>query len=74
MSHVDPALAPRHAHPALFGVLVMPFGLAVGYAQVAVPFLLKQRGLDVSTIATVSALASWPHGWKFLWAPALDAG
>lgn len=74
MSHVDPALAPKHAHPALFGVLVMPFGLAVGYAQVAVPFLLKQRGLDVATIATVSAVSSWPHGWKFLWAPALDAG
>lgn len=64
----------RHLPPPLFGVLVVPFGLAVGYAQVAVPFILKARGLDVPTIAFVSAVSSWPHGWKFLWAPALDAG
>ena len=63
-----------HVHPAVFGVLIVPFGLAVGYAQVAVPFLLKARGMEIGPIATVSALASWPHGWKFVWAPALDAG
>ncbi len=67
-------MAEKHVHPAVFGVLVVPFGLAVGYAQVAVPFLLKARGMEIGAIATVSALASWPHGWKFVWAPALDAG
>jgi MFS family permease len=58
----------------VFGVLVIPFGLAVGYSTVAVPFLLKARGMEIGAIATVTALAGWPHGWKFLWAPALDAG
>jgi MFS family permease len=69
-----PAPGPRHAPPALFGVLVMPFGLAVGYAQVAVPFILHARGVPLETIAGVSALSLLPHGWKFLWAPALDTG
>jgi MFS family permease len=64
----------KHVHPAVFGVLVIPFGLAVGYSTVAVPFLLKARGMEIGAIATVTALAGWPHGWKFLWAPALDAG
>lgn len=66
--------APKHVHPALFGLLVMPFGLAVGYGTVAVPFILRNRGLEMGTIATISALALGPHAWKFLWAPALDAG
>lgn len=55
-------------------VLVVPFGVTVGYAQVAVPFLLGARGVEVAAIGAVSALAQWPHGWKFLWAPVLDAG
>jgi PAT family beta-lactamase induction signal transducer AmpG len=61
-------------HPAFWAVLVLPFGLAVGYAQVAVPFVLRGRGLDMTAIAGISAIASLPHAWKFLWAPALDAG
>ncbi len=52
----------------------MPFGLAVGYAQVTVPFVLGARGLEVVTIAGVSTIAQWPHAWKILWAPALDTG
>src|SRR5262245_31383090 len=66
--------APKHVHPSLFGLLVIPFGLAVGYGTVAVPFILRNRRLDMATIATISALALGPHGWKFFWAPALDTG
>jgi len=52
----------------------MPFGLGVGYAQVAVPYILRLRGLDMAAIAAIASFASLPHAWKFLWAPALDAG
>ena len=55
-------------------VLVIPFGVTVGYAQVAVPYILGARHVSIAAIGAVSALAQWPHGWKFLWAPVLDAG
>ncbi len=61
-------------HPLFWAVLVLPFGLAVGYAQVAVPYVLRLRGLDMAAIAGIASIASLPHAWKFLWAPALDAG
>jgi MFS family permease len=64
----------KHAHPAVFGLLVLPFGLTYGYLQVAVPLLLKDRGISMAEIGAVSAIASFPHGIKFLWTPALDAG
>ena len=64
----------KHAHPALFGLLVLPFGVAVGYVQVAVPYLLEERHLSMAAIGFVSGLSQLPHGFKFLWAPALDAG
>jgi MFS transporter, PAT family, beta-lactamase induction signal transducer AmpG len=61
-------------HPIFWAVLVLPFGLAVGYAQVAVPYVLRLRGLDMLVIAGIASVANLPHAWKFLWAPALDAG
>jgi MFS transporter, PAT family, beta-lactamase induction signal transducer AmpG len=64
----------RPFHPFFWAVMVLPFGLAVGYAQVAVPFVLRARGIDMAVIAGISAVASLPHAWKFLWAPLLDAG
>ena len=67
-------MAPRdHSPPWLFGVLIMPFGIVSGYCSVALPFALAQRHFAVATIASATALAAWPHAWKFLWAPALDA-
>ena len=64
----------KHSHPAVFGLLTLPFGLVYGYLQVAVPYLLDKRGLSMTQIALVSAIAGFPHGVKFLWSPALDAG
>lgn len=61
-------------HPLFWAILVVPFGLGVGYAQVAVPYVLRLRGVDMATIAAIASFASLPHAWKFLWAPALDAG
>jgi MFS family permease len=66
--------APRHLAAPWWAVLTLPFGLAVGVASVAVPFVLRERGLSMALIATVSSVAQLPHGIKFLWAPALDSG
>jgi MFS transporter, PAT family, beta-lactamase induction signal transducer AmpG len=68
----EPARGPFH--PFFWAVLVLPFGLAVGYAQVAVPYVLRLRGLDMLVIAGIASVANLPHAWKFVWMPALDAG
>lgn len=39
------ATAPKPPHPALFGVLVLPFGAAVGFLQIAVPWWLAHAGV-----------------------------
>jgi MFS family permease len=70
---MSPVLGPGF-HPACWAVLVLPFGLAVGYAQVAVPYVLRLRGLDMRVIAGIASISNLPHAWKFLWAPLLDAG
>ena len=65
---------PKHAHPALFGLLVMPFGLIVGFSDNALSYLLGEHGWSTVVIGGVVALVGLPHAWKFLWAPALDLG
>jgi MFS family permease len=58
----------------LWGALVLPFGLAVGFAQIAVPFQLRALGADMTTIGFISFVTGVPHFLKFFWAPAIDAG
>lgn len=60
--------------PPLWAVLTLPFGLGLGFAQIAVPFVLRARGVDMTLIATVSQVAVLPHVLKPFWSPALDAG
>jgi MFS family permease len=55
-------------------VLDLPFGAAVGYLSIAVPFWLEQKGLDLDAIALLSATAFAPHALKILWVPLLDIG
>jgi MFS transporter, PAT family, beta-lactamase induction signal transducer AmpG len=62
----------RPTPPFLFLFLDLPFGAAVGYASIAIPFWVRQGGLSVGEMAALSAAASAPHGFKFLWVPALD--
>src|SRR5271154_6438693 len=58
----------------LWAVLTLPFGLTVGFATVVVPFVLRSRGFEMTTIATVSLVVQLPHVIKLFWSPALDAG
>ena len=65
---------PRPLAPPWWALLTLPFGLTVGFATVAVPFVLRLRGVDMTLIATVSQVAQLPHIVKLLWAPVLDSG
>lgn len=79
MADLDPAAAEELTlespfHPAVWAVLVLPFGIAVGYLQVAVPYVLRLRGLEMGVIGALVFAANQPHSFKVLWAPVLDAG
>jgi MFS family permease len=52
----------------------LPFGITVGFATVAVPFVLRAREVDMTLIGTVTLVAQLPHILKLFWAPVLDAG
>jgi len=71
-----PAQSPQQSHPPpwLFGLSNIPFGVASGYTSVAMPFILRQAGVPMSTIGGVSAAVLVPLSWQFLWAPMLDVG
>ncbi len=60
------------AHPAVFLLLIVPFGAMAGYVNVAVVYLLTQAGVSVEQSAALVALSYVPHTWKFLWAPIAD--
>lgn len=64
----------RYLAPPWWAILTLPFGLAVGFAQIAVPFVLRARGVDMTLIATVSNVSQLPHIVKPFWSPVLDSG
>ena len=70
-----PTSAPaRPTPPFLFLFLDLPFGAAVGYAMIAMPFWLRQGGVSLGDVGAISAAAFAPHGFKLLWIPLLDLG
>ena len=69
------APSPRLAtHPAIFGILELPFSAAVGFLQIAIPYAFMKQGLSLLQIAAISAIAFLPHAWKLAWIPLLDFG
>ncbi|MGZ6142867.1 MAG: MFS transporter [Myxococcales bacterium] len=64
----------RFPHPALFGILVLPFGAAVGFLQVAVPWWFAHAGMPLSQIGAISATGFLPHAYKIFWCPLIDLG
>ena len=65
-------MTPNRAHPWVFMILILPFGVAGGYVSVAVAYLLAQQGVSVERIAALVAMSLVPHTWKFAWAPIAD--
>jgi MFS family permease len=64
----------RPTPPLLFLFLDLPFGAAVGYAMIAMPFWLRQGGVPLEQVGAISAAAFAPHAFKLLWIPVLDVG
>ncbi len=59
-------------HPALFLVLVIPFGMSFGFVIVTLAYQLAQRGMSSTAVAGLIALTYLPQTWKVLWAPLVD--
>jgi len=62
----------KHAHPAVFLFLILPFGTITGYLTVALAFELARAGLSAAEIGGLVAASYLPHTWKLLWAPIVD--
>jgi MFS transporter, PAT family, beta-lactamase induction signal transducer AmpG len=70
---VSAAPPARHVHPWIYLLLILPFGATSGFVTVAVAWQLDQAHVPVDRIALVVSLVTFPHAWKFLWAPIADA-
>ena len=66
-------IPPKHLPPALFGLLIIPFGVVTGYCGVTLQRVFEQQGVTTTAIAAFQALAGQPHAFKFVIEPALDA-
>jgi MFS transporter, PAT family, beta-lactamase induction signal transducer AmpG len=66
-------MRPRHVHPWIYMLLILPFGATSGFVTVAVAWRLDLVHVPVDRIAVVVGLVIFPHAWKFLWAPIADA-
>lgn len=58
----------------LVGMAIFPFGLVVGFAITALPFLLTNLGIPLYRVATTSAIVMSPTFWGFLLQPVMDTG
>jgi MFS family permease len=62
----------RSAHPVVFLVLYLPYGIPGGYVIVTLAYLFSQAGLSVNQIAALVAVLYVPQTWKVAWAPIVD--
>lgn len=60
-------------HPAVYLVLILPFGALGGYLTVALAYTLTQAGMSSVRVGALIGLFLVPQTWKFLWAPIVDA-
>jgi PAT family beta-lactamase induction signal transducer AmpG len=58
--------------PWLFGLLILPLGIYVGFIWTALPLLLSQAGLAIGQIARINAILQVPPILMFLWTPVVD--
>src|SRR3954464_5721710 len=59
-------------HPAVYMVLIIPFGLVTGFISVTLGYLLGHAGVKAEGVAALVAVSFIPQTWKFLWAPVAD--
>jgi MFS transporter len=58
--------------PWIFGMLILPLGIYIGFIWTAIPFLLSKAGVAVEDISRISALLQIPPMLMFLWTPVVD--
>jgi MFS family permease len=62
----------RPAHPVVFLVLYLPYGISAGYVTVTLGWLLSHAGASVAQIAALAGMSVLPNTWKVAWAPVID--
>src|SRR3954462_9141196 len=62
----------RTAHPVVYLVLYLPFGIASGYVTVTLAWLLSHAGASVTAIAALVGMSIIPNTWKVVWSPLVD--
>jgi hypothetical protein len=65
----QPAAPP---HPAVWMVLMIPFGAAGGFVTVALTFLATKNGLSITQGALLGAASLVAQWLRWLWAPLVD--
>jgi PAT family beta-lactamase induction signal transducer AmpG len=60
-------------HPAVYMVMVLPFGIAGGYYSVTLGYLLSHNGVSTASIAVLISILTWMQVAKILWAPMVDS-
>src|ERR1700761_4499334 len=71
MTDAEPA-ARRGAHPIVYLVLYLPFGIATGYVTVTLAWMLSHAGASVEAIAALAGMGLLANTWKVLWSPLID--
>ena len=65
-------LGRKPTHPFFYLVLYLPFGMATGYLNVTLAWLLSNAGATVEAIAVLTGAALLANTWKVLWSPLID--
>ena len=72
LDQVADGFTPRGLAPPWYGALFLPTGLASGFINVTMGYLLVHHGVSVTAVAGLVALFSLPMTWRFLVGPVLD--
>jgi len=62
----------KNAHPFVFLILILPFGIISGYLTVTLAYLFTKAGVSFEAIAGLVAASLVPQLFKFVWAPLVD--
>ena len=77
-ARLDPAVAqapaaPRPPHPAIWMLLIIPFGASAGFVGVGLTYMATRNGVLSITQGALLTAASLAAQWlKWMWAPAVD--